>query len=97
MPIVTLADAKAHLAVTLDDDDTLISAKIEAAQTFVESWLGYAIADEFPEPPADLKEAVLQLTAHYYENREASVVGVSAAIVPFGVREILTSRRRWTV
>lgn len=96
MPIVTLAEAKAHLAINDDADDLLIDGKIAAAQAHLERWLGYEIADEHETPPADLKEAVLALTAHFYENREASVVGVSAALMPFSVREIIAGRRKWS-
>lgn len=96
MAIVELAEAKAHLAITDDTDDLLISSKIDAAQAHLERWLGYEIATEYPVPPADLKEAVLQLTAHWYENREATVVGVSAALMPFSLREIISGRRKWS-
>jgi uncharacterized phage protein (predicted DNA packaging) len=95
MAIITLEDAKAHLGVTLDDDDTLITGKIEAAQAAIEQLLGYEIEDRFDTVPGDLKEAVRQLTAHYFENREAAVIGVSAGFVPLGVADIVRNRRDW--
>lgn len=97
MAIVTLADVKAHLGVTLDDDDTLITGKIDAAQALLEQLLGYTIEAEFPSAvPADLCEAVRQLAAHMYENREATTVGVSAAELPLGVWDIVASRRNYS-
>eukprot|EP00913_Durusdinium_trenchii_P021274 g19987.t1 len=62
---------KSHLGVTDDADDDLITAKIDAAQAWIESFLGYEIEDEFETPPADLVEAVKQQAAHFFENREA--------------------------
>lgn len=98
MAIVTLSEAKAHLGVTDDVDDDLITGKIEAAQAHLESWLGYLIEARFggespPSIPADLKEAVLSLAAHLYENREASLVGLSISTVPLSVRDIIAARR----
>jgi uncharacterized phiE125 gp8 family phage protein len=49
-------------------------------------------ADAVPEP---LREAVRRLAADLYENREASLVGVSGAALPFGVAELLADFRQW--
>lgn len=96
MAIVTLADVKAHLNITDSTDDTLISDKIDAAQAMLEQQLGYAIEVEFPTVPADLKEAVRMLVGHWYENREASVIGISASLLPLGVKDIIRDRRNWS-
>lgn len=50
-------------------------------------------ADDVPEP---LREAAMQLAAHWYENREASLVGVSAQALPYGVESILADYRNWS-
>jgi uncharacterized phage protein (predicted DNA packaging) len=96
MAIVDLPDVKAHLNIVDDEDDSLIEGKIEAAQSLIEQQLGYIIADEFETVPADLKEAVRQLAAHFYENREATLVGVSASLLPLGVKDIVRDRRNWS-
>lgn len=93
MAIVELEDAKRHLRVDFYDDDMLIDRKIQSAQAHIESWLGYAIEDRFEEPPADLHEAVLSLMAHLFENREASVVGVTITSAPLSVRDVISARR----
>lgn len=93
MAIATLELAKMHLGVTESDDDTLISAKLDSAQALLEGWLGYAIEDRFDTPPADLVEAVLQMMAHAYENREATVVGLTITAIPLGVRDVIAARR----
>ncbi|CAJ0861987.1 hypothetical protein AMST5_01447 [freshwater sediment metagenome] len=46
-------------------------------------------------PPAPIAEAVRQLAAHLFENREASIVGVTANEIPFGVFDLLTPYRAW--
>lgn len=96
MAIVELADVKAHLNVTDSTDDTLITSKIDAAQAMIEQQLGYAIQTEFTVVPGDLKEAVRMLAAHFYENREASVIGISASLLPLGVKDIIRDRRNWS-
>lgn len=104
MPIATLAQLKAQLNFTDDigeADDALLNAKIEAAQNHIERLLGFRIAERFggedqePVPPA-LAEAVLQLAAWWYEQREAVNVGNIVNQVPFNVTEIVSEYREWS-
>lgn len=95
MSIVTVEDTKAHLNITTDADDALIAAKIEAAEAFVDGWLETKLAD-MAEVPADLKEAIRQLVGHLYENREASLVGISADELPLGFWDIVNQHRAWS-
>jgi hypothetical protein len=89
--MIDLAAAKAHLNVTIDADDALISDKLAAAKAFVAAYTGGPVdADDTPAP---VKEAVLQLTANLYENREASLVGVTAQQLPFGFLDLLANYR----
>jgi hypothetical protein len=100
MAIVTAEDVRRQLAFTIDtlefDDAVLIESKIEAAQNYIERWLGYPIATRFggegqdPVPPS-LKEAVCQLTAWWFENRETA--GEGAREMPFGVSDIVDCYR----
>lgn len=96
--IVTVDQLKAQLNFTADigsADDALLEAKIEAAQAHIERMLGYALFNSGPgAAPADLKEAVLQLAAHWYEAREAAGDGLRE--IPFGVREIVMARKDWS-
>ncbi|MEQ8292767.1 MAG: head-tail connector protein [Roseovarius sp.] len=41
-------------------------------------------------------EAVLQLAAWWYEQRETALTGTIVAEVPFGVQEIITAYREFT-
>ena len=91
---IALAEAKSHLNVTTDEDDSLITGKIEAAEAWVSRWLEIPLSG-METIPADLRQAVLMLTGHFYENREATLVGISAEEVPFGVWVIINQHREW--
>lgn len=95
MAIVTLPDMKAELGITDSTDDVMIAAKIDEAQAYLEQVLGYAIETKFTTVPADLKAAVKMQAAHLYENREATIAGVSLQIVPSGLDDILRERRSY--
>jgi hypothetical protein len=106
MTIVSLAEAKAHLNITTDFDDGLICGKISAAEGWIAAYVGVELStlgtvqnkgtdDEFTTYPGLLKEAVLQLVAYLYENREPVLVGSNIAVqpMPFGIVEMLAPYR----
>lgn len=96
---LALSDLKAHCNITGSTDDAVLTRLLSASETHVVRLLGFALDDveEFPEgTPADLELAVLQLAADWYENREASLVGVSAMPIPFGVQEVINEYRTYT-
>lgn len=96
MAIVDLASMKAELGILDSVDDALITSKIEEAQGFIESMLGYKIADEFPTAPPDLAMAVSLMAAHLYENREATAAGITIQLAPLGVDDVIRNRRRYS-
>ncbi|SKA26357.1 head-tail connector protein [Consotaella salsifontis] len=66
---------------------------------YVEAQIGFALGDavEFPDgTPADVEQAVLMVAAHFYENREATLVGVSAQEMPIGALDIIREHRRYS-
>ena len=94
---VDLDTAKAHLNITIDEDDEQLERLIPAAQDHLESQLGFKIADEYPDSvPAALDQAVLMLVGHWYESREASVVGTNIDTVPMGFTDIVNNHRNWS-
>ncbi|TIL94799.1 MAG: phage gp6-like head-tail connector protein [Mesorhizobium sp.] len=95
MAIVTLGEQKAHMHVDFTDDDAAIEAQIDAAQSHLEQLLGYEIEEEFETVPSDLTEAVKQLAATWYENREATSVDVPGEL-PMGMWDIVRERRNYT-
>lgn len=81
------------------DTDEVLTRLLGASTAHVERLLGYRLTDieKLPDgPPADLEQAVLMLAADWYENREASLVGVSAQPIPFGVHAIVNEHREWS-
>lgn len=103
MAFITVDELKQQLNLTADlgtADDALLGRKLAAAQGHVERLLGFAIEDRYggagqdPVPPA-LSEAVCQLAAHWYENREASSPA-SLSAIPFGVQDIVREYREWS-
>lgn len=98
MSIISIEDAKAHMNVTADDDDTLIAAKIEAAEGWIAKFIGTALNDatSFPDgTPEPLKEAVRQLVAHLYENREATLAGITMSDVSPGLFDLMAPYREY--
>lgn len=102
--IVTVPELKEQIGWTDGlgtADDNLMTRKIAAAQDHIERLLGFKIEetyggeDQDPVPPA-LVEAVLQTAAHWYENREATLVGVSGQELPFGVWSIVNEYREYS-
>ena len=84
---ISLEDMKAHLRVTISDDDVIIADKLATAAEWISKYTGIPTDSSTPGP---VNEAVRQLTAHLYANREASLVGVTAQSLPFGVLDLLT-------
>jgi uncharacterized phage protein (predicted DNA packaging) len=102
MAILEIDQLKEHLSFTDDIgdvDNALLQRILNAAQNHIERLLGYSIEDQFggegqePVPPV-LVEAVSQLAAWWYENREAA--SDTARVLPFGVTEIVNEYREFT-
>lgn len=102
MAVVTLDAVKAQLNIVGTGDDALIEGKIRAAQAHIGRLLGFSVeAGENGEwsdgrTPDDVKEGILQLAAHWYENREATIVGVGVQHLPYSVQEIVREYRNWS-
>jgi len=75
--------------ITLDDGQAWPSTKTQAEAVTVTVTAGYATV------PENVKYAVLLLVNHLYENREASITGVSVEELPMGFHELLNVNRKW--
>lgn len=101
--MTALAALKAHLnMLDADHDDTLLTDKIEAAITFTSHHVGKLDAQTgdpvtlmWDTAPADVRQAILMLAAHWYENREATLIGIGGAETPIGYFDLLLAHRRW--
>lgn len=79
---------KLQLNLNHDLDDALLNHKLAAAQAWIKSHIGSA----FGVTDAASVEAMLQLAAYWYEQRE-SASDVTMRPVPFGVYDLLASHR----
>jgi hypothetical protein len=101
MSCVTLQAAKDQLRVTFDDDDGLIQAKIDAVEMMVSQYIDAPLDDKtvFPNGlEAPVKEAILQLVAHFYDNREPLVIGANITVAVQAVPsafDLLRPYRSW--
>jgi hypothetical protein len=95
--MTALADLKLQLSMT--DDDLVDDAFLETLLADALSHTGDAIGTTSPLTYADLagglRRAVLMLAAHFYENREAVLVGITANEMPLGFWELIEPHRRW--
>ena len=98
--ILTLAEVKTHLRVGSDaTEDALITTYITAAREYVEGYQNrvYLSSDEAVEAETMTgieKAACLLLIGHWYENRQAVVLGTPPSEVPFAVKALLDIRRK---
>lgn len=99
MTILSVIDLKEHLNIIDADDDSVIAAKIGAAEAWIAQFIGVALddAETFPDgTPEPIKEAIRQLVAHLYENREATLVGLSITDVSPGLFDLMAPYRVWS-
>jgi len=94
MEIITLDEFKDHARIDFDDMDTEIQAKVDAANEYVTGMIDLDEITTGWEPPDDVKQAVLMIAAHWYENREDTYPG-SINEVPLDAQEILLNHRGW--
>jgi Phage gp6-like head-tail connector protein len=90
--VTPLALLKSQLNITDATDDALLAHKLEAAEQWVAGFIGrlsWFSATPNESIAAALTEAILQLAAYWYEQREAASFGVAINPIPFGVHELL--------
>lgn len=101
MSIIDLDQIKAQLRIDDSDNDDVLEQKIAAAQNHLERLLGFKIEETYggdgqdPIPPA-LTECVLQLAAHWYENRQSVLVGETGQEMPIGFADVVNEFRNWS-
>ena len=93
---ILLADIKNHLRVSSSDtsEDALLIIYATAAREFAEGYQNRVFVGEEAETMNGIeKEACLLLIGHWYEHREAVVLGTPPSEVPFAVKALLDIRR----
>lgn len=91
--MATLAQLKAQVNQTGTDDDTLLTRLLTAAVAHTSNQIGSA--NPLLTTP-EVEQAVLMLAAHWYENRETTIVGTIIAPVPMGYDAIIDNCRDYT-
>lgn len=96
--LLTLAEVKIHLRVDDSSEDTLITTYITAARQYVEGYQNRIYLSTDTEVTTEAmthleKAACLLLIGHWYENRQAVVIGAIPSDVPFSVKALLDIRR----
>lgn len=105
MTAVSLSLFKAHLGTDdlldatalgnlANGTDELLQHYLEAAEARASGYLGLPLSDLGPTVPVDVKQAVLQIAAHLYQNREAVLIGVNAYDLPLGIDDFLRKFRK---
>lgn len=79
------------------EDDTLLHDLLTAAVAMAEDEIGGPLEVEDEGVPADIQLAIRLLVAHWYEQRQISVVGRNVTDLPFGVSRIFANHRRVVV
>jgi uncharacterized phage protein (predicted DNA packaging) len=87
---------KNYLKVDYTDDDNLISALIVAAQSYIDTMLGFKITEKWPvtsDIPAELTIACLMIIAHWYDNRQIQTPGTLGDEIKFAVSAIIDAHK----
>jgi hypothetical protein len=90
---------RVHLNISESDSPGLV-LKVLAAEDFIGKFIGKElsafdpISENRPIPDA-ITMAVFMLAGHLWENREATLVGISAEQVPFGVLDLIAPYREY--
>nr|WP_313427042.1 head-tail connector protein [Brevundimonas diminuta] len=81
MVLVTLAQAKAHLRLIEDDEDTYVEGLIAAATEHIETVCG----PEFEEASSAQHYAALLMIGQWFDNRDEAVIppAANALLRPF--------------
>ncbi|WP_395501827.1 head-tail connector protein [Ectopseudomonas mendocina] len=106
--MVSLDRVKQHLRVDHGEEDELIQAYLESAVAYVERYCDRQIVDPPPaegEDPIDpdkqmlltkdLQQVMLLLVGHWFNNREAVVIGTISNAIPMAVESLLWQRKNF--
>jgi uncharacterized phiE125 gp8 family phage protein len=88
LPIPDPVDFRNLPAVRGEDGDVRIRYRTGYGVLEGTAWIN--------KPPAPIRVAILMLVGHWYQNREAVVVGSAPAELPFGVEALLSPFRVWS-
>lgn len=104
--MIELSTVKEHCRIEPDftDDDNLLEIYSGAAKRHVEKWTrrklyqlntdpGFETDEDHLLLDDDIRGAMLLLIGHWYENREAAIVGQTVTSMPLAVEALLQPYR----
>ena len=79
---VSLQEVKTYLRIDGEEEDSLLAGLIPVAREHCENYLNASLPAEVPTP---IKQALLILVAHFYEQRSGEVIPpvVYALLAPY--------------
>lgn len=89
---IDLPFVKEYMKVDYTEDDVLIQSLILAAQSFIQTKLGFKFKDEYPvtaDIPEEFTIACLMIIAHWYDQRQIQTPGMLGDEIAFAVSAIL--------
>lgn len=92
MELITLAQFKAHARIDGTDEDAAAQVKVDAANSYVSSFLG-TLAPDYVAPD-ELMQATLLIASHWWEHRETTFAG-DLLDIPIDAHEIIANHREW--
>lgn len=80
--VVSVAETKAYLRIDGEEEDVLLAALIPVAREHCENYLNASLPAELPTP---VKQALLILIGHFYEQRSGETIPavVYALLAPY--------------
>lgn len=86
---------KEYLKVDYEDEDTLIQSLILAAQSYVNTMLGYKVTERWSttQIPDELTIACLMIISNWFDNRQLQTTGTLGAEISFAVSAIIDAHK----
>ena len=92
MSAVSLETAKQFMRIDEDAEDALILMFIDAAEVWVENYIGKTL-DDLQPIRGDLERAICLLVSFYFEHRSPASFGIAVKMTPGMVTSILENYR----
>ena len=97
---ITLQEAKDHLRVDFDVDDSYIVSLIDMVHSLVEMEIGdifLDLEDTNGNIPLPLKQAMLLMLGHFYAVREPIMIGAAVNEIPYGYKYLIAGYKNYTI
>lgn len=93
---IDLAFTKEYLKVDYTDEDTILSSLIIAAQSYIDTMLGFKVKERWTysqDIPDELTVACLMIIAHWFDNRQLQTAGTLGVEINFAVTAIIDAHK----